>query len=53
MDAIHHVAPAVPFFLEGTGQGGIGANWGDGFATDPELIRNHGLSNPTLFFQVG
>jgi len=52
MDAIHHVAPEVPFFLEGTGQSGIGANWGDGFATDAQLIRDHGLSDPNSFFQV-
>ncbi len=52
MDAIHHVAPEVPFFLEGTGQSGIGANWGDGFATDAQLIRDHGLSDPNHFFQV-
>lgn len=52
MDAIHQVAPDVPFFLEGTGQSGIGANWGDGFATDARLIRDHGLSDPNTFFQV-
>ena len=52
MDAIHHVAPDVPFFLEGTGQSGIGANWGDGFTTDAQMIREHGLSDPNSFFQV-
>ncbi|KAL0040077.1 hypothetical protein WJX79_005360 [Trebouxia sp. C0005] len=52
MDAIHQVAPDVPFFLEGTGQSGIGANWGDGFATDARLIRDHGLSDPNTFFQA-
>ena len=52
MDAIHQQAPGVPFFLEGTGQSGIGANWGDGFATDPGLIQSHGLSDPSHFFQV-
>ncbi len=52
MNAIHHVAPDVPFFLEGTGQSGIGANWGDGFATDAQMIREHGLSDPNGFFQV-
>lgn len=52
MDAIHAVAPQVPFLLEGTGQSGIGANWGDGFATDPQLVKSKGLSDPTLFFQV-
>jgi len=52
MDAIHHAAPAVPFFLEGTGQSVVGANWGDGFATDAQLIRHYGLSDPNSFFQV-
>ena len=52
MDAIHQAAPTVPFFLEGTGQSGVGANWGDGFVTDPHMIRSHGLSDPNPFFQV-
>ena len=53
MDAIHAVAPQVPFLLEGTGQSGIGANWGDGFATDPQLVKGKGLSDPDPFFKVG
>ena len=52
MDAIHARAPRVLFFLEGTGQSGIGANWGDGFATDPQLVKAKGLSDTTAFFQV-
>ncbi|WP_068470682.1 cellulase family glycosylhydrolase [Candidatus Protochlamydia phocaeensis] len=52
MDAIYAVNPDALFFIEGTGQGGIGANWGDGFATDPQLIQQNGLSDPNPFFQA-
>ena len=30
MDAVHAVAPQIRFYLEGTGQSGLGCNWGDG-----------------------
>ncbi len=50
MDALYAVNPHALFLLEGTGQGGIGANWGDGFATDPTLISQNGLSDPRPFF---
>lgn len=53
MDAIHAVAPGIVYLLEGTGQSGIGANWGDGFATVTQLVKSKGLSDPTPFFQVG
>ena len=39
------------FAVEGAAQGGIGANWGDGFATDPALIRATGISDPNPFFK--
>lgn len=39
--------PARP---PGTGQNGFGLNWGNGFVTDPEIIRNRGLSDATPFF---
>lgn len=52
MDAIYQAAPFIPFFLEGTGQSGMGANWGDGFVSDPHMIRSQGLSDPNPFFQV-
>ena len=40
MDAIHSVAPNMLMAIEGTGQLGIpGINWGDGFATDPDVLR--------------
>lgn len=52
MDAIYKVNPHFLFFIEGTGQGGINANWGDGFATDPQAISQYGLSNPNPFFQA-
>lgn len=52
MDAIYPINPEVLFFIEGTGQGDIGANWGDGFATDSDLLSQNGLSNPTAFFDA-
>ncbi len=52
MDAVYPVNPGALFFIEGAGQGGIGTNWGDGFATDPQLIAQNGLSNPNPFFQA-
>jgi aryl-phospho-beta-D-glucosidase BglC (GH1 family) len=52
MDALYPINPDALFFIEGTGQGGIGANWGDGFATDHNLIVQNGLSDPNPFFQA-
>jgi aryl-phospho-beta-D-glucosidase BglC (GH1 family) len=52
MDALYQVDPHFLFFIEGTGQGGINANWGDGFATDAELIKRCGLSDPNPFFKA-
>ncbi len=51
MDAINTVTKGNNlFFIEGTDQGGIGANWGDGFATDKTIISQNGLSDPNQFF---
>jgi aryl-phospho-beta-D-glucosidase BglC (GH1 family) len=50
MDAIYAVNPSALFMIEGTGQSGLNANWGDGFATDPQLIAQKGLSDPNPFF---
>lgn len=50
MDAIYKVAPKTPFFIEGTGQDALQANWGDGFDADNMDITNLGLSNPRPFF---
>jgi hypothetical protein len=52
MDAIWKEAPGCLFFIEGTGQGKIKANWGDGFATDVDLIKEKGLSDPNPFFKA-
>lgn len=52
MDALYQVDPKFLFFIEGTGQGGINANWGDGFVTDEKLIKKFGLSDPNPFFQA-
>jgi aryl-phospho-beta-D-glucosidase BglC (GH1 family) len=50
MDAIEAAVPGLLFFVEGTGQGGINAGWGDGFATNPGVISSAGLSDPRPFF---
>ncbi len=47
MDAVYPINPEALFFIEGTGQGNIGANWGDGFATSQS-----GMSNPSAFFNA-
>ena len=40
MDAIHAVAPNMLMAIEGCGQTAIpGLNWGDGFATKPEVVQ--------------
>ncbi len=44
------------YAIEGMGQGPLGANWGDGFGTDPEavtILQQSGLpqSDPNPFFQ--
>lgn len=38
--------------MEGCGQGPLGKNWGDGIATDPQIIKSRGLSDPNPFFQA-
>ncbi|KAI8472618.1 MAG: glycoside hydrolase superfamily [Monoraphidium minutum] len=51
-DAIWAATPnKVMFMFEGTGQNGFGLNWGNGFVTDMEVIRNRGLSDATPFFR--
>jgi hypothetical protein len=37
-------------FVEGCGQGEFGANWGDGFVTEPSLIRAGSKNDPSGFF---
>ena len=49
MVAYFNPADAV-YFVEGCGQGVFGANWGDGFVTDPSLIRTNSSNDPTGFF---
>ena len=50
--AIAAIEPKAPvlYFVEGTGQSGIEANWGDGFDTNPADIKSLGISDPTPFF---
>lgn len=47
MDAVYPINSEALFFIEGTAQGDIGANWGDGFST-----ADSGLSNPSSFFNT-
>lgn len=49
MDAIEARAKPL-YFIEGAGQGGLQANWGDGFCTDGDLIAKYGLADPRPFF---
>jgi aryl-phospho-beta-D-glucosidase BglC (GH1 family) len=37
MDAVYPINSGVLFFVEGTGQSDMGANWGDGFATNTSV----------------
>jgi hypothetical protein len=57
MDAIEAAAPGLLFAIEGTGQGAMLTNWGDGFATAEANITAYkgnatggGLSDPRPFF---
>ena len=49
MDAINAASPVL-FFVEGTGQGSLNANWGDGFDTNPSDLKSLALSDPSAFF---
>ena len=51
MDAIAPLCPSCLFFVEGTGQSNARANWGDGFITDEDFIRENGkISSAKPFF---
>uniref|UniRef100_A0A383VWA1 Glycoside hydrolase family 5 domain-containing protein n=1 Tax=Tetradesmus obliquus TaxID=3088 RepID=A0A383VWA1_TETOB len=51
MEAINAVSPGdAIFFIQGGGQVAAGTAWGDGFATDPELIRRLSLEDANPFF---
>jgi aryl-phospho-beta-D-glucosidase BglC (GH1 family) len=43
----------LPFFMiEGTGQTTWNMNWGDGFVTDPAIIKAQGIDDPRPFFDT-
>ena len=46
------INPEAVYFVEGCGQGFVGANWGDGFSTSPSIITPGGASDPTRFFRT-
>ncbi len=50
MDAIYPINPQVLFFVEGCGQTGLSANWGDGFNTNS--VSGGGYMDPNPFFQA-
>jgi aryl-phospho-beta-D-glucosidase BglC (GH1 family) len=53
MDRVAPTCPDCLFFVEGTGQSNARANWGDGFITDEEIIRENGrVSSAKPFFEV-
>lgn len=49
LKAIYAIDPNKLLFIEGTAQGALNANWGDGFATDAATV-SQGISNPKNFF---
>lgn len=48
-NAIYAIDPNKLILIEGTGQGTLESNWGDGFATDDQTVKA-GISNPKNFF---
>jgi aryl-phospho-beta-D-glucosidase BglC (GH1 family) len=51
MDAIHAASPASLMLIEGTGQlGTVAMNWGDGFATQPAVVKAGGVDDARPFF---
>lgn len=53
MDAIYAVSPTTLLLVEGVAKGGdLGVNWGDGYITDYDVIRNKGLTDPNPFFNA-
>ena len=51
MDRLAPICPDCLFFVEGTGQSNARANWGDGFITDEDFIRENGkISSAKPFF---
>lgn len=52
MDRVAPDCPDCLFFVEGTGQSNARANWGDGFITDEDVIRENGkISSAKPFFE--
>lgn len=48
-NAIYSIDSTKLIFIEGTAQGTLESNWGDGFATDDQAVQQ-GVSNPKNFF---
>jgi hypothetical protein len=43
---------AFLYAIEGLGQGSLGTNWGDGLATNRQVLQFSGASDPNPFFQA-
>lgn len=54
MDKLWGMTPTAPLFIvEGGGQGNYsGLNWGNGFITDKQIIKDYSISDANPFFQT-
>lgn len=53
MDQIYNIwGKSALFMIEGTGQVQYNLNWGDGFVTNPYIIKKYSLSDPNDFFRT-
>lgn len=52
MDAVHHkLDKSMLYMIEGTGQINYNLNWGDGFVTDPNIIKANQIDDASVFFK--
>mmetsp|Transcript_13633 Transcript_13633/g.41196 ORF Transcript_13633/g.41196 Transcript_13633/m.41196 type:complete len:948 (-) Transcript_13633:1152-3995(-) len=52
MDQGYQINPNAVYFVEGTAQSNINANWGDGFCTAPSCVTPGGRNDPNKFFST-
>ncbi len=51
IDAVYtHLDKSILYMIEGTGQLNYNLNWGDGFVTDPNIIKEYQIDDASLFF---
>ena len=52
LDSLHVLlGPEQLYMVEGTGQIGYNLNWGDGFVTNPSIVKSYHISDATPFFE--